>query len=112
GWEIETAAGRVRLAGARAPEPPLEPFVEVDTPKPAVGAALRGTRPPLDGSLDGFDTSEPLRLELEDQYRRSEEPFPGPEDLSGVAYATLDNAALYLAVVEYMLLICCSHNGA
>ncbi len=98
GWEIETGAGHVRLAGARAPEPPLEPFVEVDTPKPAVGVALRSIRPRLDGSLDGFDTGEPLRLELEDQYRRSEEPFPGPEDLSAVAYAAWDDGALYVAV--------------
>ncbi len=99
GWEIETGAGRVHLAGARAPEPPLEPLLELEKPTPAVGAALRTVaRPPLDGSLDGFDTSEPLRLELEDQYRRSEEPFPGPEDFSAVAYASWDDDELYLAV--------------
>ena len=99
GWEVETEAGRVRLSGVRAPEPPLEPLLELDRPKPAVGAALRTDRPPpLDGSLAGFDQSEPLRLELEDQYRRSEEPFPGADDLSAVAYAAWDDAALYLAV--------------
>lgn len=99
GWEIETGDARVRLAGARAPEPPLAPLLELEKPAPALGAALRTVaRPPLDGSLDGFDTSEPLRLELEDQYRRSEEPFPGPEDLSAVAYAAWDDDALYLAV--------------
>ena len=112
GWEIETPAGRVRLAGARAPEPPLEPLVEVDTPKPAVGAALRGSRPPLDGSLDGFDISEPLRLELEDQYRRSEEPFPGPEDFSAVAYAAWDDGALYLAVDVTKRDLCFRAKGA
>jgi hypothetical protein len=54
--------------------------------------------PALDGSLAGFDTSEPLTLDLEDQYRRSEEPYPGPDDFSAVAYAGWDEAALYLAV--------------
>ena len=99
GWEIETRGGRVRLAGARAPEPPLEPFLELDKPTPTVGAALRTVAPPpLDGSLDGFDTGEPLRLDLEDQYRRSEAPFPGPEDFSAVAYGSWDDDALYLAV--------------
>src|SRR5256886_1400396 len=37
-------------------------------------------------------------LELEDQYRRSEEPYSGPEDFSGTAYAGWDDSALYLAV--------------
>ena len=101
GWEITTSSGgwRIRLAGARAPEPPLAPLLELDKPTPAVGAALRvATPPPLDGSLDGFDTSEPLRLELEDQYRRSEEPYAGPEEFAAVAHAAWDDDALYLAV--------------
>src|SRR5204862_10088 len=81
GWEVATDAGRVRLAGGREPEPPFAPLLELDRPTPAIAAALRVTEPPpLDGTLDGFDTSEPLRLELEDQYRRSEEAYSGPED--------------------------------
>ncbi len=99
GWEITAAATRVRLAGARDPEPPFQPLVELDPPKPAVAAALRVDRPPaLDGTCDGFDTSEPLRLELEDQYRRSEEPYSGPEDFSAIAHVGWDDEALYLAV--------------
>ena len=99
GWEIASGAARVRLAGARDPAPPFRPLVELDPPKPAVAAALRLERPPpLDGTCDGFDTSEPLMLELEDQYRRSEEPYSGPEDFSGTAYAGWDDSALYLAV--------------
>ncbi len=99
GWEITTGSGRVRLGGARQPEPPFVPLLELDRPTPAVGVALRVSEvPPLDGSLDGFDTSEPLRLELEDQYRRSEEPYSGPEDFSAVGYAGWDDDALYLAV--------------
>src|SRR5438094_5373799 len=73
--------------------------VELDPPKPAEGTALRvERRPALDGSGDGFDTSEPLRLELEDQYRRGEEPYSGPEDFSAIAYAGWDDEAFYLAV--------------
>ncbi len=101
GWEMTTSSGRVRLAGARAPEPPFEPILELDKPTPAAGAALRvdpASPPALDGSLAGFDLSEPLRLELEDQYRRSDEPYPGPEDFSAVAYAAWDDAAFFLAV--------------
>jgi hypothetical protein len=100
GWDIVPAGrARVRLAGGRTPEPPFTPLIELNAPTPARAAALRVSEPPLlDGSLDGFDTSEPLRLELEDQYRRSEEPYRGPEELSGVAYAGWDDNAFYLAV--------------
>src|SRR2546430_8984462 len=30
GWEIATSSGRIRLAGARAPEPPLAPLLELE----------------------------------------------------------------------------------
>ena len=101
GWEVRTAAGSVRLGGAREPEPKLAPLLglELDRPRPATGAALRVSEPPpLDGSLAGFDLSEPLEIALEDQYRRSEEPYSDPQDFSGVAYAAWDDGALYLAV--------------
>ncbi len=113
GWEITTSAGRVRLAGGRAPEPPLAPLLELDKPTPAVGAALRVAKPPpLDGSLDGFDTSEPLRLELEDQYRRSEESYPGPDEFAAVAHAAWDDDALYLAVDVVKPELCIRPGGA
>ncbi|MGH7606374.1 MAG: sugar-binding protein, partial [Gemmatimonadales bacterium] len=57
-----------------------------------------GGPPPLDGTLDGFELAEPLRLSLEDQYRRGEDAYPGPEDFSALAYAGWDETALYLAV--------------
>src|SRR5213596_2961957 len=113
GWEIATSAGRIRLAGARAPEPPLAPLLELEKPTPVVGAALRvSSPPPLDGTLDGFDTSEPLRLELEDQYRRSEEPYPGPDDFAAVAHAAWDDDALYLAVDVVKPELCIRPGGA
>jgi hypothetical protein len=113
GWEIATSSGRIRLAGARASEPPLAPLLELEKPTPVVGAALRvSAPPPLDGTLDGFDTSEPLRLELEDQYRRSEEPYPGPEDFAAVAYAAWDDDALYLAIDVAKPELCIRPGGA
>jgi hypothetical protein len=53
--------------------------------------------PSLDGTLDGFDTSEPLTLDTELQYRRSEEPYD-PELLSAEAWVNRDEQALYVAV--------------
>jgi hypothetical protein len=74
-------------------------MVEIDMPTPVTAPAFRvGGAPPLDGTLEGFEVAEPLQLALEDQYRRSEDAYPGPDDLSAVAYAAWDERALYLAV--------------
>jgi hypothetical protein len=53
--------------------------------------------PSLDGTLDGFDTAEPLTLDTELQYRRSEEPYD-PEVVSAEAWVNRDEQALYVAV--------------
>ena len=99
-WEIEGVDGTTRaLQGRRDVTPPFAPLLELEGPTRAVAAALHTDEvPPLDGTLTGFDLSEPLRLALEDQYRRSEDPYPGPDELSAVAYAAWDETALYLAV--------------
>jgi len=54
--------------------------------------------PALDGTLDAFDFSAPLELDHEDQYRRSEEPYAGPEEFSAVAAVSWDGDTLYVAV--------------
>jgi hypothetical protein len=98
-WLIETPAGRVVLGSVVAPPVRFDPLLNLEPPSRPTGIALRSDAPPpLDGSTDGFDTSEPLRLDLEDQYRRSEEPYPGPEEFSAVCWANWDEDALYLAV--------------
>ena len=99
-WTIETAGGQTHvLRGARDYEPPFQPLIELDPPLPVVAPAFRvAAAPALDGALDAFDLSEPLQLALEDQYRRSEDAYPGPDDLSALAYAAWDEAALYIAV--------------
>lgn len=101
-WTVEHGGGETApqvLRGARDVVSPFTPLLQLDPATPVVAPAFRvGAAPPLDGTLDGFETAEPLHLALEDQYRRSEDPYPGPDDLSAVAYAAWDEAALYLAV--------------
>ncbi|HXV91006.1 MAG TPA: heparinase II/III family protein, partial [Gemmatimonadales bacterium] len=98
-WAVTTAAGRVTLAGALDPRPAFTPFLVLEPHDLARGLALGvDAEPALDGTLTGFDTSEPLTLELEDQYRRSEEPFTGPEDFSAVAWVNWTDDALVVAV--------------
>ncbi len=99
GWSVDGASGGVRLAGRRSPEAPFQPLLEIDAPTKARAAAFRvHAAPLLDGTLAGFDTGEPLALDVEDQYRRSEEPYPGPDDCSAVAYVNWTDDALYVAV--------------
>jgi len=99
-WTIEQAGQAPRtLSGAREPMPPFVPLLQIDPPTPVTAPAFRvGGAPPLDGTLEGFELAEPLQLSLEDQYRRSEDGYPGPDDFSASAYAAWDERALYLAV--------------
>jgi len=98
-WLIEMAGGTVKLAGPVETEPAFKPILEIDPHRPPTGAAYRvAGAPALDGTPDGFDLSEPLRLDAEDQYRRAEEPYVGPAQLSALACAAWDEEALYLAI--------------
>jgi hypothetical protein len=113
-WEINARDESTRsLRGEREISPPFEPLLELEGPTRAIAAALRvSVAPPLDGTLAGFDLSEPLHLTLEDQYRRSEDAYPGPDELSAVAYAAWDEAALYLAVEVTKPDVCFRAGGA
>src|SRR5205823_12491531 len=94
-WTIAVASGGSRvLRGARQAEPPFTPLLELDAPVAVAAPAFRvNGPPPLDGTLEGFDVSEPLQLSLEDQYRRGEDAYPGPDDLSALAYTAWDESA-------------------
>jgi hypothetical protein len=99
GWQIQGPAGTVLLRGRRAVERTVEPLISPKGLPVQTAAATRVDQPPpLDGSLEGFEHAGPLALDHEDQYRRSEEPYAGPEEFSAVAYASWDDDALYLAV--------------
>ena len=99
GWTVVTGSTRVTLGGVRTPEPTADVLFNLERPTRPTGEAARVVAPPpLDGTVAGFDTHTSLPLDLEDQYRRSEEPYSGPEDFRAVAHAGWDDAALYLAV--------------
>jgi hypothetical protein len=99
GWEIRGLSGVTRLGGARRPAQPFRPLIEHNRPLPVHGVALPVSEPPaLDGSLEGFDPGAPLLLDHEDQYRRSESPYPGPEEFSATVWINWNDDALYLAV--------------
>ncbi len=99
GWEVEAAGLTVRLVGFRRVAAVVKPLINPDKPLRAEGMALHVEMPPvLDGSLDGFDASAALTLDYEDQYRRSEEPYAGPEEFSATLLANWDDAGLYFGL--------------
>ncbi|HUR94072.1 MAG TPA: heparinase II/III family protein [Gemmatimonadales bacterium] len=99
GWEVTTATGAIQLGGSRRPGTAAKPLIDMDKPVRAAGVAVHIAAPPaVDGSLDDFDATEPLTLDYDDQYRRSEEPYGGPEELSATVLANWDTDALYLGV--------------
>jgi hypothetical protein len=98
GWEIRSSTV-IRLAGNRRIEAPFRPLLQQNRPLVTAGIAFQVAHPPsLDGTLDGFELGEPLQLDHEDQYRRSEEPYAGPEEFSASGVANWSDQALYLAV--------------
>jgi hypothetical protein len=99
GWEISTASETVRLGGLCRLVTEPKPLIDLERPTIPTGAALHVTpAPALDGSLDDFDASEPMTLDYDDQYRRSEEPYGGPEEFSSTLLANWDEDGLYLGV--------------
>ena len=99
GWQVATTTGTVQLGGRRAKVVEFEPLVTRNRKEPERGVALHVPEPPtLDGSMDGFDDGELLHIDHDDQYRRSEEPYPGAEVFGAVAFVNWDIDALYVAV--------------
>src|SRR3989440_10826813 len=111
---MEQAAGPTRvLRGMLKPEPPFPVLLELDPPVAVWAPAFRvGSIPPLDGTFEGFDLAEPLQLSLEDQYRRSEDAYPGPDDLSALGYVAWDEAGLYLGIEGTKPDVCLRAAGA
>jgi hypothetical protein len=100
GWDVIAEGGQVALRGLRrAHPPPARPLIDRNRRTPVTGLAIGVADPPaLDGTLGAFDCSAPLELDHEDQYRRSEEPYAGPEEFSAVAAVNWDSDALYVAM--------------
>ncbi len=104
GWEVTEGGVSTPLRGLRRDllKAKLDlPTVDNALLKyvPPVVKAYHVAEPPaLDGTLEGFDTKNPLALDHEDQYRRTEEPYGGPEEFSAEAWLAWDEQALYVAV--------------
>jgi hypothetical protein len=104
GWDIEAGDRRVQLRGL------IRDRLPAALALPVVGSELLRYQPPeaevphlaappaLDGSLDGFPDQYQLMLDHEDQYRRTELPYPGPEGFAATAHLGWDEGALYVAV--------------
>ncbi len=68
----------------------------VETTPPAATCERLDAAPALDGSLAGWRTGAPLRLDRAEQFRRAEEPWEGREVFSATAYLNHDGESLYL----------------
>lgn len=99
GWQIESGGETVRLAGVERVATLSEPVLTRDRiERPAAAAPWIEARPSLDGTPDGFDQSEPLPMDTELHYRRSEEPWSDPEYFSATAWVNWSDEELYLLV--------------
>ena len=104
GWEVEDAGGKVTLRGqqrnllAAALEDIPTPVGPARWVPPEAVAEHLHPAPALDGTLDGFPVSPVIVLDHDDQYRRSEVPYPGAEELSAEVHLGWDEEAVYVAV--------------
>lgn len=99
GVEIAAPDGTVRLEGLLAPRRRVVPLFTPRPPWSATAHAIGIADPPvMDGTFDGFADAEPLVLNDEHQYRRSEEPYPGEEEFRATAWVNWTLDGLYVAV--------------
>jgi hypothetical protein len=103
GWEITDAEGTVTLRGQQRHL--LQAALDIPTPTgparwepPVAPVPHLPDPPPLDGTLAGFPAEPVILLDHDDQYRRSEEPYPGLDAFSAEAFLGWDEEALYVAV--------------
>jgi hypothetical protein len=103
GWRIDLGRGDPVILGgvredAEIPEPaPRAQAVERST-RPAAECLRVAAAPLLDGTPAGFRTEAPLLLDRDDQFRRAEEAWEGPDEFSARAYLNTDGESLFLAV--------------
>ena len=98
GVQVSTPDGKIALGGLRPVSVKRAPLLDERPRWDALAAALAPvTPPPLDGTLEGFDAEQPITLEDEHQYRRSEESYDA-ERIAAEAWINWDDAGLYLGV--------------
>lgn len=101
GWGINRGSESWKLTGPVPVTAPVESIFATVRVLPPVtsGVAKWVEEPPaLDGTMSGFLTESPLTIDTEDQYRRSEEPWPGEELFSATAWVNWNEAGLFVAV--------------
>ncbi len=101
GWSVDHGTSQIHLAGPRPTVPVWAPILDLDLNRrdpPVVVAPWVSDPPARDGILDDFDWSQAIAIEVEDQYRRSEEPYPGPDSLSAQAALSWNEHGLHLGV--------------
>jgi hypothetical protein len=100
GWEVTSGSAKVPLRGRRrAPEVRDRPLIDPNRRTPPRALAPHLPAPTdFDEGFEGFPDSDPLILDHEDQYRRSEEPYAGAEEFAARALAGWADQSLYLAV--------------
>ncbi len=91
GWDVTRDGRTVKLRGARRPAEVPQPLVDRNRPERARGVALFG-------DPEMLDQVEPIVLDYEDQYRRSEDPYPGPDEFSASATAVWGEGRLHLMI--------------
>lgn len=98
GWQVQAGGARARLEGVRPPPPRARPLIYREPPL-TVSAMIPwvATHPGHDGEGASVESAE-LHLDHEDQYRRSEEPYPGAEALSALARVGWNDEGLFLDV--------------
>lgn len=97
GVAISWNGGGVNLGGLRPAPVRAAPLFKERPPLALAVAPHAWGHLPINGTLEGFDESEPLDLGGEHQYRRSEEPYD--ESFTARAHVNWDQEALYLGVV-------------
>lgn len=99
GWQVEAGNGTIQLSGPIRGTAAPKPMIVFDrADKQVANAVWVDSAPALDGTADGFDQSEPLVLDSELFYLRSEEPYQGPETFSATAWLNWQEEALFVMV--------------
>ena len=91
GWDVTRSGETIRLRGVRRVSEAPRPLVDRNRVEPVRAIAVFG-------GADLVEQAEPLVLDYEDQYRRSEEPYPGPEEFSASAAAAWSGGRLHLLI--------------
>jgi hypothetical protein len=91
GWDVTRGGRTIKLRGARRPTEEPRPLVDRNRAERVRAVAVFG-------GPDTLEQVQPMSLDYEDQYRRSEAPYPGPEEFSATAAAAWGEGVLHLLI--------------